>query len=424
MKIYSLIAFCLICAACSPSAAIDNQNSLNGGKVDDTGAASVDPAKQTAACYEKSSFQICVPSINQGYRIIVPLAKGDTQAAASLDKYLRTKLPSASSSAKPTVISGELSPAETEVQKRYPQQVLYDISAYLPPFIQKQFNHLKGFSGPNCYATGLVASGVLSEDNMLYVDTSELELYLAHYFIEVSQPAFGDVVLYDGKDHVAYYLFEDLVFHKKGYNKGYGYRIAPLTKVFAAEPYEWKPSPFDSATAIDNPTYGEKPKKYYRKLEASKIAATPNPSDKEKLAIIVVNHIFEQMKKSAPGWKVDDDMGTMIENVISGLAREFSFMEKSASFEAQLAYQRLNSLESQAFQVIEESCYASPTANADRINKEHCIVANDFVDGLLKKVFAYKNNKEASAEDLAKMQANLNAVDRTSCKVDLLQIIQ
>lgn len=371
------------------------------------------PAPTKSLCAAHDDFQICIPHVGQGERLFALVEHGDQGALAKLSQHLAEGLGQAASV--PTAIAENFTKAEEEARTLYPARDVIDISASFPEAVRQNFNRLKNFSGPNCYATALMASGLLREDELLYVGLDELQLYFEHYFTEVDQPRFGDVVLYDvkgAKDHAAFYLLDDLVFHKKGYRKGYAFRIAPLTRVFAAEPFEWKPSPVDDEQAKDDPGFGEKPKKFYRLRDP---AAASAPQGKEAAAIAVINHIAEQMKVATSRWSVPRDMGTMIEGAITALLKEFRFLAASPSFEARLAYERLHSLESQAFQVIDETLYTSDRADPDKINEQNCLVENEFLNALFKKFYFYRHQTEADAAQITKMLEETRAMDRKSC---------
>lgn len=373
--------------------------------------------EKQSSCFTHELAQVCIPHVNRGERIFAVAKKDDPSSLRNLEASLVRSM--GEESAVANVISDDFTKAEEEVRQLYPNHDLYDVSSFFPVAVRDNFNRFKNFSGPNCFATSLMASGLLSEKELLYVGLDELELYFSQYFTEVNEPQFGDIVHYDvngSKDHTAFYLFNGLVFHKKGYRKGYGYRITQLTNVFVADPFEWTPSPFDDYQAKDDASFGQKPKRYYRLRSADSIIASPELSPQEAAAVDVINHIYAQATRSAPNWSVHQDMGTMIETAISGLVQEFSFLKTSPSFSAKLAYERLRSLGDQTFQSIHESLYTSPRASESKINETYCVMENEFLRELLSKFYVYRHGSKPDDKALEKMLTDVRSMDRPSCR--------
>ncbi len=375
-------------------------------------------------CYDIASSQVCVPSIGQGYRVFAALPDSGLNGLAS---YLQEQTHHPVSSDLLPTVTAEFSKAEEDVRAAFPEKNIYDLTGAMPDFVQQKFNRFANFSGPNCYATALVASGVIPSEKMLHVGLDEFQEYLTQYFEEVRTPAFGDVILYDvqgSKDHAAFYLFNDLVFHKKGFLKGYGYRITTLEGVFAADPFEWRPGRFDDLQSTPNPDFGKKPKKFFRRLAADRLPTAGTLTAQEKQAVELIAFIRAETLKSAPEWDVSDNMGTMIESVVSDLRRQLDWLKKSPNFTARIAYEELRSLESQLFQSIEEELFSSQTANAEKINAEHCLPENAFVNELVKKSFALMKNREATQDEVTAILGQMAAVDRKSCRIELSKMIQ
>lgn len=377
---------------------------------------SSDPQAQSS-CFPQQGTQLCIPHVNRGERIFAIVNSGDATSLKNLEAHLSKNMGEVGAHA--NKITDGFTKAEEEARTLHPHHDLYDVSMFFPARVRSTFNRLKNFTGPNCFATSLMASGLLEEKDLLYVGPDELELYFHHYFIEVNEPRFGDVVHYDvqgSKDHTSFYLFDGLVFHKKGYRRGYGYRITELTKVFVADPFEWTPSPFDDYKANNDPSFGEKPKRYYRLRDLDSIATSPALTPQESAAVDVINHIYDQAKHSSPHWSVHNDMGIMIESAISGLITELTFLKTSPSFTAKLAYERLVSLSSQVFESIHESLFTSPRANEAKINEQYCVADTEFTRELLSKYYAYRHASPPDAAALEKMLADVRATERKSCR--------
>lgn len=403
MRILAAIALIFWIQGCGPSSL--HETSLSEGQ------------ETQAACFAQEDTRLCLPHIGRGERIFALVGRDDAAAMQRLSAHLIEAMGESRASA--AKLNDGFTKAEDEARRLHPEFDLYDVSAFFPVAVRNNLNRLKNFSGPNCFATALMASGLLEEDELLYVGLDELQLYFDHYFAKVSEPRFGDIIHYDvqgSKDHAAFYVLDGLVFHKKGYRKGYGYRMTELTKVFVADPFEWRPSPFDSHQPKDDASFGEKPKRYYRRLAPDAVAPSPTPSPKEAAAVAVVNHIDAQMKHSAPHWSVHKDMGTMMESAIRGLVDELAFLKNSAAFDAKLAYERLRSLESQAFQSIDDSLYTSPRADEAEINEKYCIPDNEFLSGLLTKYYVYRHGAQPDANALGKMMADVNSIERKTCR--------
>lgn len=134
--------------------------------------------------------------------------------------------------------------------------------------ITKLFNRPGEFHGPNCYNTSLITSGLWDNSKKRYVSPEEFESILKNNFREVPNPSYGDIIVYDAKrsrGHAAFYLGDNLVFHKKSFGTHYHYRIVESDRVGVVEENEWTPGPVDDSSMQMNwPELGGFPKSYYR----------------------------------------------------------------------------------------------------------------------------------------------------------------
>lgn len=142
-----------------------------------------------------------------------------------------------------------------------------------PAFVKKMFNRQGDFHGPNCYNTALITAGVMKLNQVRYVSPEEFEALLKLNFAPKSSASAGDVIVFDAQSsrgHAAYYLGDNLVFHKKSYGTYYHYRIAPIENVGVVEKKEWTPNPFEGSIAQFNwPELGKLPKAFYKASKKS-----------------------------------------------------------------------------------------------------------------------------------------------------------
>jgi hypothetical protein len=135
-------------------------------------------------------------------------------------------------------------------------------------FIQKKFNRPGDFFGPNCYNTSLILSGALSPNDIRYVSPEEFNEVLKTNFIQVNSPEYKDVIVFDAKrsrGHSAFYLGDNLIFHKKSFGTYYHYRVTEIKNAGIVEENEWVPGiNDDSSSQMNWPELGTLPLEYYR----------------------------------------------------------------------------------------------------------------------------------------------------------------
>ena len=135
-------------------------------------------------------------------------------------------------------------------------------------FIQKMFNRPGDFFGPNCYNTALILSGAFSPADIRYVSPEEFNEILKTNYIQVASPQYKDVIVFDAKrsrGHSAFYLGDNLIFHKKSFATHYHYRITEIKNAGIVETNEWVPGiNDDSSSQMNWPELGTLPLEYYR----------------------------------------------------------------------------------------------------------------------------------------------------------------
>lgn len=146
-------------------------------------------------------------------------------------------------------------------------------------FIQKMFNRPGDFFGPNCYNTALILSGSLSQNDIRYVSPEEFNEVLKTSYIQVALPEFNDLIVFDAKKsrgHSAFYLGDNLIFHKKSFGTYYHYRITEIKNAGIVEANEWVPGiNDDSSSQMNWPELGTLPLEYYRLKKSSRPKLDP-----------------------------------------------------------------------------------------------------------------------------------------------------
>ena len=404
-------------AGCS----VDDQGHFSKMTADNPAASS---SRALFACYPREGFEVCVPSIGKGKRLLIrglPDPSSAPVSAATEKKMLedalaqrlelKSKVPSLAEVTNP---QGE---AEEALVKSGGDQRLYDATAYLPAFSQSTFSSFVNYSGPNCYYTALATKGLVDGSKPRHVGLNEFELYLKGYFDKVATPKPGDLVVYNeegSRDHVAYYWLDDLIFHKKGFKKGYSYRIAEMDLAYSAEPFEWR-SPDNSPTPI-LPGRRVKQRKEFFRLRGPMASVAPN--DQEKAIIATIDDFVENIMEPIRERNLADTLGTMTESMANDLKRLFRPLESSKSLEGQLAFARLNSLRDQIFAAIDETLYTSPYAEPHRINERFCYHDNQATREVLSSLYFYFHKRHPSDDDLNGIFKNkLGTLSKKDCRI-------
>jgi hypothetical protein len=374
---------------------------------------------QLYSCYARDVFDLCVPSIGKGQRVILR-SRGFSQA--DLEKVLATR----SLKAVSQPVLKPLREADGEAEKALIAESsgapLYDMADFLPPLASRMFNKSAGFSGPNCYHTALVASGLLNGSRPRHVAKQEFDTYLSAYFDKVPQPQAGDIIVYDAsrsRDHVAFYLFDDLIYHKKGYKRGYRYRVTEMHRAFEAEAFEWHPQ--DEFPNTDNAELQAKDRAYYRRRPTS---ATPAPTSAEQAMITIIDFFTNTTAEYAPNSKVGDVMGTISEPLIQDLNSLFEPLKSSPSLEARLAYGRLVSTKDQFFESIDETLYASPFAEPSRINLHFCYQENTYLTEMVAKISGYLLGRTPTNTEVTSIiETKVKTLKRETCRLKVKDLV-
>lgn len=374
------------------------------------------------SCYPKAGYEVCVPSIGKGKRILVRSLQisGPTRGEKEeLEKTLASRFDLKSKSPTLQEITSPQGEAEEALMKAESSRRLFDATAYLPIFSQTAFNTFVNYSGPNCYHTALATTGILDGSKPRHVSRDEFELYLKTHFERVSIPQPGDLVVYNEEgshDHVSYFLMDGLVFHKKGFKRGYGYRVTEMDLTYAAEPFEWR-DPDDSTSPMTPGRKVTRGKEFFR-LRGN-VPKTP-PTDQERAMIIAADKFLEGSMKYVRERNLADTLGTMTEFMANDLKRLFKPLEKSQSVEGQLAFARLTSLNDQIFAAIEETLYTSPFAEPHRINERFCFHDNQPTREILGAFYFFFHKRVPTSQDLDLVYKDkLSTISKKDCRVRL-----
>lgn len=400
--------------------------SLNGCGGHDAPAASavLDTSAEAASlqfshCYPVATFELCIPAIGKGSRILAR-ADGSSSRAIAAQLTARTGI-----AATATALTTPSSDAERELLAHADGFTLYDVSGYFPSFLRERFNTSANFSGPNCYNTALIAAGLIPDQPLRHVSLPEYEVYLSEYFERVATPQWGDVIVFDAngtRDHTAVYLFDGLIFHKKGYNKGYRYRITALETAFAVEPYEWQPSPLSGTAPALTTDLSKAPRAIYRR-KVRQTPVAPSLAADDQAAMALADYISNATFAHAPQWKVGTVMGTMMEGVAARLLHDFASLKSNTRLDARLSYQRLQSANDQIYVAIDDAFFSSPFADSRRINRDYCWQAGAFLDGLIAQALTYTRGQAPDSADVKHfITTQLAPMDRERCQIDLLAL--
>lgn len=368
-------------------------------------------AQELVRCYPLNrleSGELCLPSISQGKRIIF------SQVNANSIPELQDLFPLTTAENK----------AEQFLLQNFPQNHFLVANSLLGK-MGNLFNQAANFGGPNCYQSALYASSSPYSTEWRYVSPEEFELNLKLAYDKVDQPQFGDIVVYEAtgeRGHAAVYLFDDLVFHKKSYQKEYLYRITKIDQVAEPEAFEWTPRP-DSQISRALQGMSTKDRAYYRKKESTPELSLDDPKEEKRIALI--NELGKQILLAAPQWKVGTYLGFTTENLAEELVTEFRSMQNHPSPFVRMSYARLISYRDQLFQSIEDYYFSSPLASGriERINQEVCVVETAQFKSIVGKLLeAYEH--PATEDSIQRVMKTLQNEDKKNCRFSLLKMIK
>jgi hypothetical protein len=232
------------------------------------------------------------------------------------------------------------------------------------PFIKNTFNKPGPFHGPNCYNTALIASGYTEAKAVRYVSPEEFEEVLKVGFKSVSTPQFKDVIVFDAKSsrgHAAFYLGDDLIFHKKSYGTHYHYRITSIENAGVVEENEWTPGIIDDSSLQMNwPELGKLPQSYYR------LQSKLKPKLEPKLASLILK-MEEALLKDLGSWAIARKWGMSGEYFLEDLLVYAKNIKANAYTIAVLT-----SLKDQVYIMLEEVNFKN-ARNPSKVMKELCV---------------------------------------------------
>lgn len=311
--------------------------------------------------------------------------------------------------------------AEKALAKDRPDARLHSINGFLPSFAAKNFNLGAGFSGPNCYNTALVTTGGLPAGEVRYISSSEFEAILRLRYKRLAGPEPGALVVFEprsSREHAAVYLFDNLIFQKKGYNKGYDYRIVPLDESFASEPFEWKPNPFDGPAPVSGQLASWE---FYRLVPGTPCQGSPEAED--ALFVSTVEYLAAAVLKSAPQWEVGRELGMVTEHVLEEMLDRFKGYKNSRIAVVGLAYAKLRSLKDQVFQSIVETHFSSRYASSrvEKITADICVHYNGYFTGLLERVLRLVG-RDASLQSVRALAEKVKAQPADKCSFKLFEL--
>jgi len=243
-------------------------------------------------------------------------------------------------------------------------------------FISTHLGRQENFSGPNCFNTVLRATGVFPESELRYVHTSEFESILKHQFTPITgKPESGDLVLYHPefeRDHVAIWVGNGKVFHKKDVGSTYSYRIVGENRVFAADPGDVIDPMGDPGGAHRPSETGPLKKAFYRRKKDKPLPKSPDP---EWHAITEwIDSFSNDVIRISSERKIGERWGYVTEELISDLVRHWAPRTKGNDLGARLALEKLESLNQQVFKNIEDAYFSSrySSGRSEKIITEIC----------------------------------------------------
>lgn len=362
-----------------------------------------------------SESQVCIPSFYKGNRII--LVTNSNERLLEVEDYLTKTMSQAGQSEHFTPSS----PAEMALATEMPSTIQVNIISFFPKFIAEKFNTQAGYDGPNCYNTALFLSGKVS--GVRHVYETEFNFYVENYFkkfINAQSLNFGDIIVYDGAstaDHTAFYLFDSLVFHKKGYKNRYAYQITEIHDVYKNDPYEIKPSINDSDYFPSSSETQINREHYYRPI-------TPQVENldltlQENKMISTVDFFFNLIQKS----DIPNKLGIALENLMKELSKEFKQFESSPNLKVRESYSKIESLYFQVYLKIDK-LFSSPFANTEKTTAAQCIFFNDELRNTLTTLRDYfeVDSSSSTIDTLIQELQAAPASDLKTCNISLLKL--
>lgn len=274
-------------------------------------------------------------------------------------------------------------------------------------FIQQMFNRPGYFHGPNCYNTALISSGIMSKKSVRYVSPEEFEAILKANFVRVSSPEYRDIVVFDAngsRGHAAFYLGDNLIFHKKSHGIKYHYRITTIEKAGVVEENEWIPGPFDDLSdQMKWPELGSLPRAHYR-IQSKTLPTLDKRLDR------IVSRIEAKLVVDLKTWAIGKKWGMVGEYLLQDLVKYAESLNTDN-------YTRgiLISLNDQIFTMIEEVYFKSSRRSPESVMKEICLPAEkEQLFGLIKELGKLLMKNDESIQGVLEQ---LEAQDRSTCRL-------
>ncbi|MFY7992741.1 MAG: hypothetical protein ACOVP4_05560 [Bacteriovoracaceae bacterium] len=231
-------------------------------------------------------------------------------------------------------------------------------------FLKSTFNKPGPFHGPNCYNTALIASGYSQAEAVRYVSPEEFEEVVKVAFKQVENPTYKDIIVFDAKSsrgHAAFYLGDDLIFHKKSYGTQYHYRMTNIEKAGVVEENEWTPGIMDDSSLQMNwPELGKLSQNYYR------LHSKLKPKLEPKLASLILK-MEEALLKDLGSWAIARKWGMSGEYFLEDLLVYAKNIKANAYTIAVLT-----SLKDQVYIMLEEVNFKN-ARNPSKVMRELCV---------------------------------------------------
>lgn len=272
-------------------------------------------------------------------------------------------------------------------------------------FIQQKFNRPGDFHGPNCYSTALISSGLYSEQRLRYVSPEEFEAVLKSHFTQMTSGQYKDIVVFDAnrsRGHAAFYLGDELIFHKKSHATHYFYRITHLSQAGVVEENEWRPGPIDDSSQQMNwPELGRLPMAFYR-LRSS-VAPTFDP----RLAPLLAK-VEGLLLSDLRVWAIGKKWGLAGEYFLEDLLKYARLLKTDRYTEAVII-----SLKDQLYTMIEE-VYFKQARSASRVTEQICLPEQkEQLFGLIRDMGKLM---QKDAKKIEEILLNLEKQDRSKCQ--------
>ena len=273
-------------------------------------------------------------------------------------------------------------------------------------FIQQKFNRPGDFHGTNCYNTALISSGVYPTHRLRYVSPEEFEAVLRTHFKPVQAGQFQDLVVFDSKNsrgHAAYYLGDELIFHKKSHGTHYHYRITHLSLAGVVEENERRPGPVDDSSAqMDWPQLGNLPMTFYRLSSRQALAFDP------RLAAYV-NKLESLLLNDLKVWAIARKWGLTGEFLLEDLL-QYARAIKSDPYTIGV----IISMKDQLYTMIEE-VYFKRARSASKVMEEICLPEQkEQLYGLVRELGKLMQKDD---QKLIEILSGLEAQDRSKCRL-------